>query len=119
MTTDTRRTIDEDGLLLVNSTDEIPQGMTEDQEDAFWQTHEYGPALLAQLRPTREVDPGLPPPRAASSSITIRFEADTLHRLRKLADQKQMGYQTLLKQFVLERLYEEEKREGDPVASLG
>jgi hypothetical protein len=23
-----------------------------------------------------------------------------------------MGYQTLLKQFVLERLYEEEKREG-------
>jgi hypothetical protein len=30
--------------------------------------------------------------------------------LQELAEKKHKGYQTLLKQFVIERLYEEEKR---------
>lgn len=42
----------------------------------------------------------------------VRFEDDVLQRMRALAAKKRMGYQTLLKAFVLERLYEEEKREG-------
>jgi hypothetical protein len=33
-----------------------------------------------------------------------------LHRLRRLAAARGIGYQTLLKQFVTERLYEEERR---------
>lgn len=110
MTTDSRLT--DDGLLLVNSTDEIPQAMTEGEEDAFWQTHEYGPALLAQMRPAREVDPGLPPARPRSATITIRFEADVLARLRQVAARRGVAYQTLLKRFVVERLYEEERRES-------
>ena len=40
-------------------------------------------------------------------------DADVLTRLRALAARrKNTGYQTLLKTFVAERLYEEEKREG-------
>jgi hypothetical protein len=109
MTTDPRLT--DNGLLLVNSTDEIPKGMTDDQEDAFWQTHEYGPALLAQMRPAREVDPGLPPARPRSATITVRFEADILARLRQLAAHRGVAYQTLLKRFVVERLYDEERRQ--------
>ena len=35
-----------------------------------------------------------------------------MHRLRRLAEKKGTKYQTLLKTFVQERLYEEEKREG-------
>ncbi len=42
----------------------------------------------------------------------MRFDDDTLGRLRFLAEKKHKGYQTLLKEFVTERLYEEEKREG-------
>jgi hypothetical protein len=41
-----------------------------------------------------------------------RFDEDTLRRAKTLARIRHIGYQTLLKQFVLERLYEEEKREG-------
>ena len=41
-----------------------------------------------------------------------RVHADALQRLRALARKKGKGYQTLLKEFVIERLYEEEKREG-------
>lgn len=44
--------------------------------------------------------------------VPVRFDADTLRRLRTLAARKGTGYQTLLKTFVMERLYEEEKREG-------
>jgi hypothetical protein len=35
-----------------------------------------------------------------------------VRRLRRLAEKKGTTYQTLLKTFVQERLYEEEKREG-------
>jgi hypothetical protein len=44
--------------------------------------------------------------------VAVRFDADVIQRLKALATKKQKGYQTLLKEFVVERLYEEEKREG-------
>jgi hypothetical protein len=44
--------------------------------------------------------------------IAIRFDQFTLTRLKALAALRNTGYQTLLKEFVIERLYEEEKREG-------
>ena len=44
--------------------------------------------------------------------IAIRFDQFTLKRLRALAALRNTGYQTLLKEFVIERLYEEEKRAG-------
>jgi hypothetical protein len=73
-------------------------------------------------------DPGLPAPNEMRAQleehrrgrdrtehtqpIPIRFEVDLLRRLRLMAARKRVGYQTLLKMFVAERLYEEEKREG-------
>jgi hypothetical protein len=47
-----------------------------------------------------------------TTPIAIRFDQFTLQRLRALAAARNTGYQTLLKEFVIERLYEEEKREG-------
>ncbi len=47
-----------------------------------------------------------------TTPIAIRFDQFTLKRLRALAAARNTGYQTLLKEFVIERLYEEEKREG-------
>ncbi len=47
-----------------------------------------------------------------TTPIAIRFDQFTLTRLKALAALRNTGYQTLLKQFVVERLYEEEKREG-------
>ncbi|MGI9147266.1 MAG: CopG family antitoxin [Chloroflexota bacterium] len=102
-------TIADDGLELVESTYDIPTFQNQAEERAYWETHTFGDGLIKQMRPAREVDPRLPPPRAASSPITFRFEADVLHRLRKLAAAKGLGYQTLLKRFVIERLYDEER----------
>ena len=69
--------------------------------------------LLAQegrrekaLRMQELVRPGRTTP------IAVRFDQFTLKRLRALAALRNTGYQTLLKEFIVERLYEEEKREG-------
>ena len=47
-----------------------------------------------------------------TTPIAIRFDQFTLQRLKALAALHNTGYQTLLKEFVVERLYEEEKRAG-------
>jgi hypothetical protein len=99
--------------------DEIPTFKTEDEEDAFWSTHEPGPGMLEEFRGVPAAGDGVLPPareqtilRAHTRNLSVRFDLDTLNRLRRVAKKKGIGYQTLLKQFVGERLYEEEKREG-------
>jgi hypothetical protein len=47
-----------------------------------------------------------------TTPVAIRFDQLTLARLKALAALRNTGYQTLLKEFVVERLYEEEKRQG-------
>lgn len=48
--------------------------------------------------------------RKKSKLISIRVETEILDRLQELARKKQTGYQTLLKEFVMERLVEEEDK---------
>ena len=42
----------------------------------------------------------------------MRFDESTLSRLKVLSDRRHKRYQSLLREFIVERLYEEEKREG-------
>ncbi len=44
--------------------------------------------------------------------IALRLDRFTIERLKALGKLRGTGYQTMLKQFVVERLYEEEKRAG-------
>jgi hypothetical protein len=62
--------------------------------------------------PTSAPPPPAPGARPAAVALSVRLEADTVRRLRALAAVKGTKYQTLLKAFVQERLYEEERREG-------
>jgi hypothetical protein len=101
---------------LVHHWNAIPAFADEDTERAWWRTHRLAPELLEQMQPVPEAgDADLPlpaRPRTAGQPLSLRLEADTVRRLRALAAKKGTKYQTLLKQFVVERLYEEEKREG-------
>jgi hypothetical protein len=47
-----------------------------------------------------------------TTPIALRLDRFTVERLKALAALRNTGYQTLLKEFVVERLYEEEKRAG-------
>jgi hypothetical protein len=97
-------------LIEIDSDADIPDFASEDEEAEFWGTHGPSENYLA-THPPVELD-WLPPPRAVSTVTTIRFDADTVARLKALARRRGKRYQTLLKEFVSERLYEEEKREG-------
>jgi predicted DNA binding CopG/RHH family protein len=50
--------------------------------------------------------------RPRKAPISVRMEEDLMARLKALAAIKGIGYQNLMRQFVADRVYEEEKREG-------
>lgn len=121
MTETATKTVDrpektEDGFTIIYDLDSIPAFDDEGDEAAFWDTHTYSEEILAKaVRPPLEGDDVFPPARARANTkrpVSIRFDDDTLTRLKKLAGVKKTNYQTLVKNFVNERLYEEEKREG-------
>jgi hypothetical protein len=95
---------------IVNSWDQVPAFTSEAQESRYWASHVMGEALLRKMRPAPK---GLlPAPRPRTRPVAVRFDDSTLGRIKALAAHRHKGYQTLLKEFVTERLYEEEKREG-------
>jgi hypothetical protein len=98
-------------MTVVNAPEEIPPLTSEADEHEFWKTHAMGPGMFEGVEPDPDLD-RLVPVRSRSKAITVRIEGDMLRRLQALAERKGVRYQTLLKEFVTERLYEEEKREG-------
>lgn len=99
-------------MTRIDRFDQIPPFASETEEAEFWAIHELGPALLDQMAP---VPADELPPRPRTKPIALRLDSDVLGRVRALARKKGKGYQTLMKEFIAERLYEEEKREG-PIA---
>lgn len=94
----------------INSPEEIPENMSEAEEAEFWSTHSMSEEYFDRAEPVPESE--LPTPRPRTRPISLRLDDDVLRRLKDVAGKKHKGYQTLLKEFVVERLYEEEKREG-------
>lgn|SRR3954469_2172338 len=95
---------------------DVPTFASEREEHDFWATHELAGEALASMR--EGAPDWLPPPEAfrqvqqRTRPISVRLDSDVLRRLKALAAKKRKGYQSLLKEFLVERLYEEEKREG-------
>ena len=85
-----------------------PEGMS-DAEKAAWLESEEGRRFLeeAPLRPIKFVpkDPSLIP-------VTMRLPNGLRDRMRRLAAERGMGYQTLARQWLLERCREEEENEA-------
>jgi hypothetical protein len=98
---------------IINRPQQLPVSMTERETQTFWQTHQVGEGLLKDSIDS-DLKAKLNKARAnrKSRNITLNLSENLEQRLRHLADLKQTSYQTLLKEFVLERVYEEEKRAG-------
>ena len=95
-------------MTTIHSLDEVPTFTSEAEEATFWATHELSDEILARME---DVPEGVLA-RPRTKPIPVRFDEDTVRRLKVLAAKRHKGYQTLLKEFVVEHLYEEEKREG-------
>ena len=100
----------------IKSWNDIPSFASEAEEQAWWDEHDVSEELLETFGPVPEGE--LPAPRQRTvtrprkTPVSVRMEEELVDRLRALAAVKGIGYQTLLRQFVSERVYEEEKREG-------
>ena len=85
-----------------------PANLSDEEQIEILMTHGVSEEFLDNTKEALEDER----PRPRTRPINVRFDDFTLQRLKNLAGRRNMGYQTLLKDFVMERLYEEEKREG-------
>lgn len=92
----------------IDSPREIPEGLSDEERMAFLEEHGVSEYFLENV----EEAPDEERPRPRTRPINVRFDDFTLRRLKGLAERRNVGYQTLLKEFVTERLYEEERRQG-------
>jgi len=95
-------------LKVIQSLDQIPVFQDDDAEFDYWATHRLSDLLLERMGPL----PGNVLPPARTRPISLRLDEDVLRRLKALSKVKQKGYQSLMKEFLVERLYEEERRHG-------
>lgn len=92
----------------INNLKDIPADLSDEEQIKFLETHGVTEEFLEKAEEASEDER----PRPRTRPINVRFDDFTLNRLKEMAGRRNVGYQTLLKTFVLERLYEEEKREG-------
>ena len=99
--------VHETEMTEIQSWDQVPVFRTEDEEAAYWETHALGEALLSD-RGDEGDDPRLPPPRGRkhhrAEMISLRLDPHLLRRLKQLAAERGIGHQTMLKQWLAERL---------------
>jgi hypothetical protein len=95
-------------MKIIHSEKEIPTGMSEDEAMDFWSKHRMSKELL-EANIIEDDDNDLPV-RTKSISISLRLDADLLTRIRRLARLKHKGYQSVIKDFLIERTYEEERK---------
>lgn len=69
-------------LVEVNSWDEVPAFVSEDDEADFWGSHGLGPGLTAEAETgTLDFEDVLPPPRARTAPVSLRLYTSTSNRL--------------------------------------
>lgn len=85
---------------------EIPE-FEEDKEEAdFWAEHSLDPRLMNASIHRQNV--------RESTTITLRFDPQMLSRIKRLARHRYLNYQSMIKQWLSERLEEEiSKQQND------
>lgn len=92
-------------MKTIDRWNQIPQFDDEKEEAAFWAVHSLDPRLMnsaTQRQTVRE-----------STTITLRFDPQMLSRIKRLARHRYLNYQSMIKQWLAERLEEEVAKQVD------
>jgi predicted DNA binding CopG/RHH family protein len=81
---------------------EIPDFADETAEASFWEIHELDGRLMAAS--VHEVD------ARDSTTITLRFDPRMLSRIKRIARSRFLNYQSMMKQWLAERLEDEMRK---------
>jgi predicted DNA binding CopG/RHH family protein len=86
-------------LATVNDWDGVPLFTNVAEEAQFWEGHQIGLRLMRSSLVRTDTN--------ESTTITLRMDPRMLSRLKRLARQRYLNYQSMLKQWVAERLEKE------------
>lgn len=89
-------------MKTITSWSEIPDFEDEREEVEFWNTHELDAKLMAGS--IHEPD------SRESTTITLRFDPRMLSRIKRMARSRYLNYQSMIKQWLSERLEEEVRK---------
>ena len=89
-------------MKLITQWTEIPKFENEDDEAIFWADARIEPRLMNQSL--------LKADNRDSTTITLRFDPRMLARIKRIARSRYLNYQSMIKQWLSERL-EREQRE--------
>jgi predicted DNA binding CopG/RHH family protein len=82
---------------------EIPEFHSEEDERAFWTSHDSS-EYMDWNKAERTVFPNLKP---STKTISLRIPESMLNELRQLANKRDIPYQSLIKHFLRERIDQE------------
>jgi predicted DNA binding CopG/RHH family protein len=82
---------------------EIPEFDDEATEARYWESHELDGRLLAAS--VHEAD------SRESTTITLRFDPRMLSRIKRIARSRFLNYQSMMKQWLAERLEDEMRKQ--------
>ncbi len=89
-------------MKSISSWSELPDFENEAAENTFWQEHELDPKLM--VASSHETD------SRESTTITLRFDPRMLSRIKRIARSRFLNYQSMMKQWLAERLEDEMKK---------
>ncbi|MAS93228.1 MAG: hypothetical protein CMO55_08535 [Verrucomicrobiales bacterium] len=92
-------------MKTIESWSEIPEFEDEKEEAEFWANHSIDPRLMNGAIHRQNV--------RESTTITLRFDPQMLSRIKRLARQRYLNYQSMIKQWLSERLEDEVSRNND------
>ncbi len=88
-------------MKTIKTWTDIPDFADDDAEAAFWLENELAPSLMASSVHK--------PDSRESTTITLRFDPRMLARIKRLARSRYLNYQSMMKQWLAERIEEEQK----------
>jgi predicted DNA binding CopG/RHH family protein len=86
-------------LTVITDWELIPIFASLTEEAQFWEQHQIGQRLMQSSLVGADAN--------ESTTITLRIDPRMLSRLKRLARQRYLNYQSMLKQWVAERLEKE------------
>ena len=89
-------------MNIINRWTEIPDFADEAEEARFWETCELDGRLMATS--VHEAD------SRESTTITLRFDPRMLSRIKRIARSRFLNYQSMMKQWLAERLEDEMRK---------
>ena len=86
-------------LSVVNDWESVPSFPSLLEEAEFWEGHQIALRLMQSSLVSTDTN--------ESTTITLRMDPRMLSRLKRLAQKRYLNYQSMLKQWVAERLEKE------------